>query len=58
MPDSEPVTPFIPPRPDLGTPLGSSPAVLPSVIPMSPSHSQVRRAPQNWAYTVFTAIQY
>ena len=51
MPDSEPATPFIPPRPDLGTPLGNSPAVLPSVIPMSPSHSQVCRAPQNWAYT-------
>ena len=45
MPDSEPATPFIPPRPDLGTPLGSSPAVLPSVIPMSPS--QVGAASKN-----------
>ena len=45
MPDSEPATPFIPPRPDIGTPLGNSPAVLPSVIPMSPS--QVGAAPKN-----------
>src|SRR6266404_1976791 len=37
MPDSEPATPFIPPRPDIGTPGGHSPAVLPSVVPMSPS---------------------
>jgi hypothetical protein len=44
MPDSEPATPFIPPRPDIGTPLGNSPGVLPSVIPMSPS--QVSVAPQ------------
>ena len=37
MSDSEPATPFIPPRPDIGTPMGNSPSVLPSVIPMSPS---------------------
>ncbi|KAI0303322.1 hypothetical protein B0F90DRAFT_1816159 [Multifurca ochricompacta] len=39
MPDSEPATPFIPPRPDIGSPAGNSPAVLPSVVPMSPSQS-------------------
>ena len=41
MPDSEPATPFIPPRPDFGSPGGHSPAVLPAVIPMSPSQVSI-----------------
>ncbi|KAI0255304.1 hypothetical protein BJV78DRAFT_1179039 [Lactifluus subvellereus] len=50
MPDSEPATPFIPPRPDFGTPSGSSPAVLPAVIPMSPSQSSTSSAPSANAF--------
>ena len=41
MPDSEPATPFIPPRPDFASPGGHSPAVLPAVIPMSPSQVSI-----------------
>jgi hypothetical protein len=50
MADSEPATPFIPPRPDFGSPSGNSPAILPPVIPMSPSQSQVSVATPNRYY--------
>ncbi|KAF8265326.1 hypothetical protein EI94DRAFT_1736142 [Lactarius quietus] len=55
MPDSEPATPFIPPRPDIGSPGGHSPAVLPSVIPMSPSQSStLSPPPANAFYSPYT----
>ncbi|KAI9462542.1 hypothetical protein F5148DRAFT_1150473 [Russula earlei] len=59
MPDSEPATPFIPPRPDIGTPSGSSPAVLPSVIPMSPSQSSSSSHPAlNPFYSPYTGTPF
>ncbi|KAH9170820.1 hypothetical protein EDB89DRAFT_1907499 [Lactarius sanguifluus] len=58
MPDSEPATPFIPPRPDFGSPGGHSPAVLPAVVPMSPSQSSTLSPPQNAFYSPYTGTPF
>ena len=52
MPDSEPATPFIPPRPDFGSPGGLSPAVLPAVVP---SPSQVSIAHTKFDYKILSS---